>query len=178
MYKRQDLVNSLLSLQRFDETRQIIHEVQARKLDNVILHNALYALAFLGSDSAAMAEQQQWFAGKPEENIGLALASDTEAYGGHLRKARELTKQAADYYIPVSYTHLSPNRRRSVRGRRELCLGYSGNRWGASLDFSATCFLGALSRYWSSQYPKSSMKKFRRKRWKISLLTLKPIRQR
>ncbi len=59
-----------------------------------MLHNTLYALAFLGADSAAMAEQQQWYAGKPEENIGLSLASDTEAYGGHLGKARELTKQA------------------------------------------------------------------------------------
>ena len=29
------------------------------------MHNALYALAFLGADSAAMAEQQQWFVGKP-----------------------------------------------------------------------------------------------------------------
>ena len=95
-----DLGNSLLSLQRFDETRQIIREAQARKLDNFILHNAVYGLAFLGSDSAAMAEQQQWFAGKPEyENFGLALASDTEAYGGHLGKARELTKRAVDSAI-------------------------------------------------------------------------------
>jgi tetratricopeptide (TPR) repeat protein len=93
------LGNSLLSLQRFDEARQIIHEAQARKLDNAVLRNALYALAFLGSDSAAMAEQQQWFAGKPEENIGLALASDTEAYGGHLGKARALTKRAVDSAI-------------------------------------------------------------------------------
>ena len=47
-----------------------------------------------------MAEQQQWFAGKPEyENVGLALASDTEAYGGHLAKARELTKRAVDSAI-------------------------------------------------------------------------------
>jgi eukaryotic-like serine/threonine-protein kinase len=44
-----------------------------------------------------MAEQQQWFAGKPDyESFGLALASDTEAYGGHLGKARELTKRAVD----------------------------------------------------------------------------------
>ena len=87
-------------MQRFDETRQIIHEAQARKLDDFILHNALYALAFLGADSAAMAEQQQWFAGKPDyENEGLALASDTEAYGGHLGKARELTKRAVDSAI-------------------------------------------------------------------------------
>ena len=63
-------------------------------------HNALYALAFLGADSAAMAEQQQWFAGKPDfENYGLALASDTEAYGGHMGKARELTKRAVDSAI-------------------------------------------------------------------------------
>ncbi len=70
------------------------------KLDDLVLHNALYALAFLGADSAAMAEQQQWFAGKPDyENFGLALASDTEAYGGHLGKARELTKRAVDSAI-------------------------------------------------------------------------------
>ncbi|MGA2647455.1 MAG: hypothetical protein ABSF15_22350 [Candidatus Sulfotelmatobacter sp.] len=47
-----------------------------------------------------MAEQQQWFAGKPEyENFGLSLASDTEAYVGHLREARELTKRAVDSAI-------------------------------------------------------------------------------
>ena len=95
-----NLANYALALQRFDEARQIIHEAQARKLDDSILHNALYALAFLGADSAAMAEQQQWFAGKPDyENFGLALASDTEAYAGHLGKARELTKRAVDSAI-------------------------------------------------------------------------------
>jgi len=41
-----------------------------------------------------MAEQQQWFGGEAQyENVGLALASDTEAYRGHLAKARELTGQ-------------------------------------------------------------------------------------
>jgi tetratricopeptide (TPR) repeat protein len=94
-----NLANYTFALQRFDEARQFIHEAQARKLDNFIVHNALYALAFLGADSAAMAEQQQWFAGKSEENMGLALASDTEAYGGHVGKARELTKRAVDSAI-------------------------------------------------------------------------------
>jgi len=93
----ENLANYALSLQRLDEARQIIHEGQAQKADDVVLHNALYALAFLVTDSAAMAEQQQWFGGKPAyENFGLALASDTEAYSGHLGKARELTKQAVD----------------------------------------------------------------------------------
>jgi len=94
-----NLANYTIALQHFDETRQVIHEAQARKLDDFILHNVLYALAFLGADSAAMAEQQQWFAGKREENFGLALASDTEAYIGHLRKSRELTKRAVDLAI-------------------------------------------------------------------------------
>jgi serine/threonine protein kinase/tetratricopeptide (TPR) repeat protein len=85
------------ALQRFDEAREIIHEAEARKMDDFGLHQTLYALAFLGADSAGVAEQQQWFAGKPEfESFGLALTSDTEAYGGHLGKARELTKRAVE----------------------------------------------------------------------------------
>jgi eukaryotic-like serine/threonine-protein kinase len=95
-----NLASYTIALQRLDETRQIIREAQARKMDGDSLHTTLYGLAFLSSDSAAMAEQQQWFAGKPDyENEGLALASDTEAYGGHLGKARELTKQAVDSAI-------------------------------------------------------------------------------
>ena len=90
----ENLANYALTLQRFDETQKIIHEAQARKADGPVLHSALYALAFLGADSAAMAEQQQWYAGKPEESYGLSLASDTEAYSGHLGRARELTKRA------------------------------------------------------------------------------------
>jgi len=95
-----NLANDLLALQRPDEARQIIHEAQGQKLDDFIFHSALYALAFLGADSAAMAEQQEWYTGKPEyENRRFGLASDTEAYGGHLAKARELSKRAVDSAI-------------------------------------------------------------------------------
>jgi Tfp pilus assembly protein PilF len=95
----ENLVNYTLALQRFDQTRQIIHEAQARKLDDFILHDANYALAFLGANSEMVSEQQQWFAGKPEECFGLALESDTEAYGGHLARARELTTRAVESAI-------------------------------------------------------------------------------
>jgi eukaryotic-like serine/threonine-protein kinase len=93
------LANALLALQRFDEARQTIEQAHARKLDSLGIRNALYALAFLRGDFSAMAEQQQWFAGKPEENMGLSLASDTEAYAGHLGKARELTRHSLDSAI-------------------------------------------------------------------------------
>jgi len=92
-----NLGNYALALQHFDQTRQVIGEARAHNLDDVIMHNALYALAFLGGDAPAMAEQQRWFAGKPEfENAGLAFAADSEAYGGHLRKSRQLAKRALD----------------------------------------------------------------------------------
>ena len=94
-----NLVNSLLALQRFDEARQTIRQAEARKVDVYILHNALYALSFLGADFSGMEEQLKWFTGKPEENFGVSLASDTEAYAGHLRKATELTKRSIDSAI-------------------------------------------------------------------------------
>jgi eukaryotic-like serine/threonine-protein kinase len=96
----ENLTDYLLALHKFDDARQLIREMQPRKPDNYIFPAALYALAFFSSDSAAMAEQQKWFAQRPEyENFGLALASDSEAYAGHLGRARELTRRAVDSAI-------------------------------------------------------------------------------
>ncbi len=95
-----NITNVLLALQRFGEARDTARQGQAQKLDDLILHNGLYALAFLGADIAGMAEQQRWIVSQPAyENWGLSLASDTEAYQGHLGKAREATKRAVDSAI-------------------------------------------------------------------------------
>jgi serine/threonine protein kinase/tetratricopeptide (TPR) repeat protein len=95
-----NLPNSMLALQQFDEARQAIQRAQERKVDDSILHNALFGLAFLKNDSPALAEQQKWYAGQPDyENFGLSLESDTEAYSGHLGKARELTKRSVESAI-------------------------------------------------------------------------------
>ncbi len=92
-----NLANYMLALQRFDDAQKMVNEARARKLDDAQLRNAMYALAFLAGNSAGMAEQQQWFVGKPEvETYGLSLASDTEAYAGRMTKARELTQRAID----------------------------------------------------------------------------------
>ena len=93
----ENLTTYASALQRFDETRQIIRDAQARKMDPPEFHVAIYTIAFLEADSAAMAEQQQWLAGKSDyENWGLSLASDTEAYAGHVSKALKLNRQAVD----------------------------------------------------------------------------------
>jgi serine/threonine protein kinase/Tfp pilus assembly protein PilF len=93
----ENLVEYTMALQRFDDTREIIRDAQTRKMDPAELHATLYGLAFLAADTAAMTEQQQWFASKPDyENWGLAFASDNEAYAGRVGKALELRKQAVD----------------------------------------------------------------------------------
>ena len=93
----ENLATCYVSLQRLDEARQVIHEAQARKFEGFGLHYHLYRIAFLESDPATMAEQQQWFVGKPEyENTGLALESATKAYEGHVSKSHELMKRAVD----------------------------------------------------------------------------------
>jgi DNA-binding winged helix-turn-helix (wHTH) protein/Flp pilus assembly protein TadD len=87
----------LIASQRIDEARQTIQQAQARKLDDFVLRQILYAVAFLENDSSAMQEQAAWFTGKTAvENSGLSLESDTAAYTGHLRRARELTGQSVD----------------------------------------------------------------------------------
>jgi len=57
----------------------------------------LYSLAFYQNDNAEMARQAASATGKPgQEDMVLAMQADTAAYFGHLEKARELSRRAAD----------------------------------------------------------------------------------
>jgi serine/threonine protein kinase/tetratricopeptide (TPR) repeat protein len=94
-----NLGNTSMATGQFSETRQMIRDAHAKSLDDYILHAQAYTLAFLSSDASAMAEEQKWFTGRAEENDGLSLASDTEAYSGHLREARQLTRLAVNSSI-------------------------------------------------------------------------------
>jgi len=86
-----------LALQNFSGARQIIQQAQARSVDSPFLHSCLYTISFLQGDSVGMEEQQRWFAGqRVYANYGLALVANTEAYAGHVKKARELARSAAD----------------------------------------------------------------------------------
>jgi eukaryotic-like serine/threonine-protein kinase len=99
-----NLATHLIGMQRLDEAKRLIHEYLPG-IDDALFHNALYGIAFLASDSAAMVEQQRWFAGQPAyENYGLALGADTAAYAGRLSEARELNKKAVDSAIKSDNT--------------------------------------------------------------------------
>jgi tetratricopeptide (TPR) repeat protein/predicted Ser/Thr protein kinase len=93
----ENLTQYLLALNRFDDARKAYDNAMARKLDDDILHLARYALAFFESNAKVMSEQAAWFTERPElENEMLALEAETEAYSGHLNKARELTRRAVE----------------------------------------------------------------------------------
>jgi eukaryotic-like serine/threonine-protein kinase len=91
-----NLISSYTTLNRLDEARTLAAEALSHKLDSGFFRLGLYQLAFLKGDAAGMAEQISWARGKDGiEDALLATASDTAAYQGQLRKAEELTRQAA-----------------------------------------------------------------------------------
>jgi tetratricopeptide (TPR) repeat protein/tRNA A-37 threonylcarbamoyl transferase component Bud32 len=87
-------------VQRLDEARQVSLEAEARHLDDVQIHENLYGLDFLAHDAEGMAKERRWMESRPDySSQGFSLEADTAAYGGEMRKARELTRQAVDWSL-------------------------------------------------------------------------------
>jgi serine/threonine protein kinase len=91
------LIGSLLPLNRVEDVKTALEQVQERKLEGPTLRLARYDLAFLQNDPASMQEQLNWAVGKPgAEDMMLSMQADTEAYFGRLAKAREFSQRAVD----------------------------------------------------------------------------------
>lgn len=85
----------LIGARRDDEARQVMQQAYSRNIQGFLLHNAAYGLGFLSADASAMEKEERWIMDQPEyQNLGLSLSSDTEAYVGHLCKARDLTRRS------------------------------------------------------------------------------------
>jgi len=91
-----NLADDYLALDRIKDVKAPLDAASGRNLDSPDLHLHRYHLAFLEGDPSAMQEQSLWARGKPEEDGQLSDESDTEAYYGRLRKARELTRKAVE----------------------------------------------------------------------------------
>jgi eukaryotic-like serine/threonine-protein kinase len=86
-----------INLNRLDDAKATLDQAQAHKLDGLIIRNYVYSLAFLRGDAPEMERQVAWAAGRPgEEDQMLSTQSDTEAYYGHLTKARDFSRRARD----------------------------------------------------------------------------------
>jgi eukaryotic-like serine/threonine-protein kinase len=92
-----DLMNFDLALGRLSEARSTYEAAIQQRADSSYLHFLRYQLAFLEHDNAGLAEQISWSQGKTGiEDVMLAYESDTEAFYGHLVRARSLSRQAAE----------------------------------------------------------------------------------
>ncbi|MFY9528154.1 MAG: hypothetical protein WBC04_21710 [Candidatus Acidiferrales bacterium] len=85
-----------VDLNRWAEAKAVYPQVLARHLDAPFFHVQLYSIAFLDGNAAEMKRQLAWAAGKPAEDSLVSAQSDTEAFFGHLEKARELSRRAVE----------------------------------------------------------------------------------
>jgi DNA-binding winged helix-turn-helix (wHTH) protein/tetratricopeptide (TPR) repeat protein len=85
-----------LLLDRVEDAAATAREARVKGLDSA-LGPTVYSIAFYQNDAPEMARQVAAAAGKNgEEDLLLALNADTAAYFGHLRRARELSRQASN----------------------------------------------------------------------------------
>jgi Flp pilus assembly protein TadD len=92
-----NLAQGYLAMNRLADAKATFEQARARNLDGVGVRLWMYSLAFLEGDSAQMEQQLVWSAGKPgSEDPLLSAQSDTEAYYGHLAKARDFSRRAVD----------------------------------------------------------------------------------
>jgi eukaryotic-like serine/threonine-protein kinase len=111
IYYRHVILTYLL-LNRVEEAAAKAKEAQIKGLDSDLLAPILYGIAFYRNDHADMARQVANVANKPGvEDLLFAFEADTAAYFGHLGRARDFSRQAADSAERV--------------GERETAAGYN-----------------------------------------------------
>jgi tetratricopeptide (TPR) repeat protein len=100
-----------VALQQPEDAHQVIRDGWSKKMDSAAFHKVLYALAFLAQsapDKPAMSDQVRWFGIHPEyESFGLALASNTAAYGGHLARSLDYTSRAVEAAVRARNNELA-----------------------------------------------------------------------
>jgi len=91
-----NLADEYMSLDRLDEAQAILKEAKKRKLDeSMVLDN--YQLAFLRGDDGEMSRLFDEAAGKTGmEDRLLSSQSDTKAFYGRLRQARDYSRKAVE----------------------------------------------------------------------------------
>jgi tetratricopeptide (TPR) repeat protein len=93
---RSNLALAFISLNRFDEARQVIQEALAQKLESTPMRSHRYSIAFAQGDAAAMKQQIDWASGRPDEYLAQAWQAEAAAFRGQLRKEREFSRRTVE----------------------------------------------------------------------------------
>ncbi|MGA7922293.1 MAG: protein kinase [Candidatus Acidiferrales bacterium] len=92
-----NLIADYTTLDRLDEAKATYEKALARKLDNAEVRVSEYGVAFLQEDRAEMERQVAWASAKPGiEDALLSAQSDTEAFYGRIKNAREFSLRAVE----------------------------------------------------------------------------------
>jgi serine/threonine protein kinase/tetratricopeptide (TPR) repeat protein len=92
-----NLMEMYVALYHLNDAEATYRQALTRKLDDPFLHSNRYELAFLEGDATEMNRQVVWAADKPgAEDVLLSYQSDTEAFSGHLGRARDLARRAVE----------------------------------------------------------------------------------
>jgi serine/threonine protein kinase/tetratricopeptide (TPR) repeat protein len=90
------LAAAFVGLDRFDEAKQVINQALTQKLETSAMRRTLYRIAFVQGDATTMKQQVEWANGKPDEYVAQGWQSETAAFSGQLRKAKEFSNRAFD----------------------------------------------------------------------------------
>ena len=92
-----NVIQGYAYLNQLGDARAAYREAVKRKPDSDYPHEMMYGVAFLERDTNEMERQANWAVDKPgAADVLLSYQSDTEAFFGHLNKARELSQRAVE----------------------------------------------------------------------------------
>ena len=91
-----NLVESLVSVNRYDEAKETVRQAFERKLDGDYFHTFPYMIAFIEGNLAEMYDHLRWFAGRDDEYLALDLQAGAAGFKGQWRASQDFSRRAID----------------------------------------------------------------------------------
>ncbi|MDX6529561.1 MAG: eukaryotic-like serine/threonine-protein kinase [Blastocatellia bacterium] len=89
-----NLAVAFMGQNQFDAAKGVLRRALSQKLETTNMHARLYHIAFLQGDAAAMKDQLDWAAAKPEE--AQTWQAQTSEFSGQLLKASQFNDHAVE----------------------------------------------------------------------------------
>jgi eukaryotic-like serine/threonine-protein kinase len=91
-----NLVESLVSLGRYDEAKETCKSAFERKLDGTYFHLFPLMIAFIEGDQEAIQKDLRWFAGRDDEHIAFDIQARAAGLNGQWRTAQDFSRRSVD----------------------------------------------------------------------------------
>ena len=91
-----NLVESLVSLGRYDEAKETCKLAFERKLDGTYFHLFPLMISFIEHDDTAMQTDLRWFAGRDDEHLAFDVQARAAAVKGQWRTAQDFSRRSVD----------------------------------------------------------------------------------